>query len=97
MLLSNVTSPGSIISPINYDNAKRFNILYRRQFSFSDNGKQMHVIKFNKNLNMHIRYDGNAGTIADLTTNSLFILCVGNQASNVPTISFINRLYYLDN
>ncbi len=97
-LLTDVTQHDSIVSSLNLDNKYRFRVIKRWNFTLEDNGKQSKYIKFYHRFHekYHLRYDGNAGTIADLSSKSLSLLFIGNEGTNRPNITFNIRIRYLD-
>ncbi len=96
-LLSDITASDAINSPYNRDNRKRFNIMYDKIISLSDsNHKQMHFgMKFSQE--QILRYDANAGTIADLTQSSYSIMLVSTEPTNTPVFTSFVRLNFVDN
>ncbi len=48
--------------------------------------------------NFHVEYNnGNAGTIADINSNSLYLVCFSDQATNTPTFQAYVRTWFVDN
>ncbi len=96
-LLADATTIDSISSPRNLDNTRRFQVLYDKKHLFSDSGSTVARGKFYKKLQYKLRYDANAGTIADLTQSSLSLLVISNEPTNVPLFHGAIRLRYVDN
>lgn len=48
-------------------------------------------------LDMKTTYDGNAGTIADITTNSLLFVCFSDEVTNSPQVVVDFQSRYIDN
>ncbi len=96
-LLSSVVNVTSVVTQLNINNKFRFHIHRRWILPLSIAGKSSHVLKFHKKLDMKVRYDANAGDITDLASRSLSLVFISSEATNVPTITFSNRLRYLDN
>ncbi len=96
-LLLDVTADDIITSPLNLDNMFRFIVLYDRTFSLSAGGTTLINFKYYKKLNMKIRYDAAAATIADVTSNSLSILRITDEATDLPTVTYTHRLRFVDN
>ncbi len=96
-VLEDVTVFDGIISPYNLDNKYRFRILYDKVHLFQASGNR--TIQGGKYIKMNerIRYDGVAGTIADITSSSLFLMILSSTGANGPDITFINRVRYVDN
>ena len=97
-LLEDTTAGDNLISPLNLDNKYRFRVLYDKLHTLSVNGGN-ESIKWSKyiNLNQHFRYGSNAGTIADLNTNSLALVTISNEPTNTPNQTVYSRLRYVDN
>lgn len=94
-LLENSTG---INSPLNLDYGKRFKVYIDKEFMMSLNGTA--ALRYEKYMKVifHVDYNtGNTGTIADITTNSLYILIMSDQATNTPTIAWYFRMRYIDN
>ncbi len=96
-LLNNVTADDNVVSPLNLDNMYRFIVLWDKVITLSDTGSTVKFFKFYKKLDLKLRFDAAAGTIADLTTNSLSIVRIGDEATNLPTVTYSVRLRFVDN
>ncbi len=94
-LLEDVTTTDVMISPLNRDNKGRFKVLYDRLHLLSVAGVANVQGRRFFRMNTEVRFDGNAGDISDLTTNSYSLLHVAQIASMNPTI-FV-RLFFTDN
>lgn len=95
-ILATTTITNLINSPYNRDNQKRFKILIDKRITLNpstlltDSGSGNYVLtptrvsfRFKRKLARTVKYDGNAGTIADLTTNSLYsFICCDDQVTN---------------
>lgn len=87
----------NIVSPLNLAGKYRFRVLYDKIHRMSINGNRTVGGKKYKKLQMKVRYDGNAGTIADITTNSLALWIMSDEATNTPLIESSVRVRYVDN
>ncbi len=96
-VLLDVTADDIITSPLNIDNKFRFTVLWDKIFSLSITGTQLINFKYYKKLNLPIRFDAAAGTIAAVTSNSLSILRITDEATNLPTVTYTHRLRFVDN
>jgi len=96
-LLNDVTSSDAIVADRQQDHLKRFTVLYDKVHTLSPTSPSNLYRKFYKKLNLPVQYDGNAGTVADLTQKSLWLLFVSNQSTNTPTITFDCTLRFIDN
>ncbi len=97
-LLFDATIKDAIYSPPNIDNASRFNILYDKVHNLTINGQNRSVYRnIHKKLNIKTRYDANAGTVADLTQDSISLVFIGDETTNDPALSFNYRSRFIDN
>ena len=96
-VLQDSTPIDAIISAYNIDNVSRFNILYDKVFMLDPSYIPAITRVVHKKLNLKVRYDANAGDVTDLSQDSIFLIMVGDQVTNDPTISHQIRLRYLDN
>ncbi len=87
----------AVISPRNIDNMKRFVILWDHNISLSVGSNGTKFFNFYKQINIPLRYDGNAGDITDLTQSSLQFIQVSDEGSDTPDITFSVRLRFVDN
>lgn len=94
-LLLNATD---VTSPLLIGSGNRYKVLYDRRIALTSAGRQGAISKCYKRLNIHTKYNtGNAGTIADIVSNSLVLLFMSNEATNTPSISYSARLRFIDN
>ncbi len=96
-ILQDITTQDNIVSPYNTDGKYRFRVLYDKKFTLSSSGKQIQLFKKYCKLDMHIRYDGNAGTIADLSSNSISMIYYSSEATNAPLFTYYIRSRFVDN
>lgn len=96
-VLKNVTVFDNVNSPYLENTRRRFRILYDRVHDLSDSGNKIGRGTKNIRLNLPIRYAGNAGTIADITENSLELIHMSTEASNTPLLHCFCRLLFVDN
>ncbi len=96
-LLLNATEKDSVVSPLNLNNKYRFVVLWDRLFSMSITGTQTIHFTYFKKLNIVLRYDASTTAIADLTTNSISMLRVSSEVTNVPLMTISQRLRFIDN
>ncbi len=89
----------SPISALNLDNKYRFRIHKRWIFQLNNEGGNSRVLNFYKKFgnDMKIRYDGIVGDISDLTSKSLSLLFISDEPTNTPSITFFNRMRFVDN
>jgi len=82
----------------NLDQRKRFVILWDRVVTQGDQENAPRHIEFYKKLDMITVYDdSNAGTIADIETNALYLILFSTEATNTPTVGRTTRVRFIDN
>ncbi len=96
-LLQDITANDGIVSARNLNNGHRFKVLYDRVHVFNINGtSNIYAFKL-LNLNLKLRYDNAAAAITSLTQQSLALVTIGSESTNVPTITSFIRVRYVDN
>ncbi len=88
-----------VVSSLNLDNKFRFKVHKRWILNLNNASGSRRVLRFYKKFgnNMKLRFDASTSAIADLTSKSLSLLMISNEATNEPAITFFNRLRYVDN
>lgn len=95
--VTDVLETGTIPALRQKDTGKRFHILSDKVHTMSINGNRG-VYKTNYiNLDLKTEFDGNAGSIADVSTNNLFFIVFSNEPTNSPNAVMNWRLRYIDN
>lgn len=85
-------------SPLVPENQKRFSILHDESIMLSAAGPNNLIKKARLGVNAHIEYNlGNAGTVADINTNSIYLVYFSNQATNTATFDYYSRFWFIDN
>lgn len=90
----------SVLSPLAIANSRRFKVLMDIRKTLSLNGNEIVRYKRFRKLQTHVEFNtGNAGTIADIQTNSLYLMHMSDQPAgmNVPTFSYNVRTRFIDN
>lgn len=105
-VLATVGSAQAVVTMRNLENRNRFSILMDRRVSFSANmggaGVGMdntRMVQFYRKLNHPVAYNnGDAGSIADITSGSLYLVMVTdtNVAADEPEFSYQTRVRYTD-
>lgn len=102
--LTDFISPGTYLGMRNLANRKRFRIIWDKTYNMGLAGLTdpqtvtRHIyLKFRKPLNVEYNA-GVAGTVADISSNSLYLILVGNQAAGAADGDYIGqiRLRYTD-
>lgn len=90
-------------APYNMDYQKRFKILYDKTFTVNPNYGLATVqqgykvpFRFKIPLGRETKYDGNAGTVADIETNALYMYYISDNAPPDCTLAGYTRLIYKD-
>ena len=73
----------------------RFTIIKDYTFTLDNITKKSFAIKNFCSLNKHIRFNGSTGS--DIQKNGLYLMCISDEATNTPTISYNCKLSYHDN
>ncbi len=90
--------PASSVSSRVVGYLDRFQILYDETITLSPNGQEIQVASTILGLNVHEKFNaGTAGTIADITENSLYLMFYSDNGSNFPSITYYSRIYFVDN
>jgi hypothetical protein len=78
--------------------ANRFYVYYDVIHALNSQSDQTIVKDGSTKMGFHTRYGlGNAGTVADISTNSYYLLAISDQATNVPNLSLNVRMMFVDN
>lgn len=89
----------TVVSPYSDFNQARFVVMYDEVFALSTSGPgNVTQVVSPMGCNFHTIYNGgNAGTIADINSNSLYLVCFSDQATNAPTFQAYVRTWFVDN
>jgi hypothetical protein len=86
------------ISPYAVGGQNRFIVYMDEMYALSTAGPLNAQFSKRIQLNQHTEYNtGNAGTIADINSGSLYLQFVSDQATNVPILAYYCRLWFVDN
>lgn len=91
------TSSGSPHTLLNINNAGRFKVLMRKQYTLDSNsaGQNAKQFKFFKRFGFHVRYNGTSSS--DLQKNGIYLVIITSEPTNYPTVELITRFNYHDN
>jgi len=83
-------------SPFVIGYGHRFRVLWDRRYALSAVGGNYQIIKrvFKKMFLKTTFNTGDAGTVADIATGSLYLFYISDEATNTPTLSYYHRLRY---
>lgn len=96
-LLATGDANSNITSPLNIDNKYRFTVLYDKVFRTSNVSNNALYKDIYKKMQLRIRYDASTPDITDLTSSSLSLVFISNLASGNPSITYYNRIRFVDN
>lgn len=99
--VTDVLASANVLYPRNLENRRRFRILFDRiiQLNASGEPNSEKIIKWYRRLNHPVTFNaGNMGTVADITTGSLYIMVIGTEAAGATagTVSGRVRVRYDD-
>lgn len=95
---TDLLTSSSVYAAYSAFNQMRFTILYDKVFSNTTGGPFQQVVCHRCKYDVHCMYNaGNAGTVADINTNSVYLMYVSDQAVNTSTIQGYFRTWFIDN
>jgi hypothetical protein len=95
---TSLLNAATAVSPYTVGGQNRFVILYDQTYALSTAGPLNMVQCLTLPANQHVEYNtGTAGDITDINTNSLYLLFLSDQATNVPILTAYLRLWFIDN
>ncbi len=86
-------------SPYTFGSQSRFVILYDETFALStySAGAITKCVGL-PGINQHVIFNsGNAGSVADIVSNSVYLIHLSDQATNTPAFSYYSRIWFVDN
>jgi len=84
LTFANVISALDVSAPRNLENRRRFTILMDRKFHLNASGEagSQRLVQWYRRLRHPVTYNnGDAGTVADITTGSLYLISYGRVAA----------------
>lgn len=91
-----LTTATAVDAHRNLDYRKRFVILKDVRFCVNADTPEK-IVDFYKRLDMKEVFDGTAGTIGDISTNSIYLLLISDEATNTPAVLYNSRIRFIDN
>jgi hypothetical protein len=90
--------PAGTVTPRVVAYLDRFQVLYQREVMLNNAGSGGQLGDYIAEQNWHQEFNtGNAGTIADITVNSLYLTWQTSVATDMPSFSYTCRYVYVDN
>jgi len=105
-VLGTVGDGNAVIRPKNLENRERFLILRDMKFGLSSGEAEdfraaPKIVKFYQGVNLPVTFNaGDAGTIADIITGSLYLLVISDDPAGAPeqvAFKYTSRVRYSDN
>jgi len=92
-----------LVSPLNLSNRERFQVVMDKVYNLGGLGAvdgvppdTIHIEKFKK-MNKIVTFNGgNAGTVGDIATNSLYLITFGSVGTASPSTSYHSRIRFTD-
>ncbi len=98
LVISDLINAVTMVAMRNLDQRKRFIILRDDVVVLSVGKGTNEIWKYYKKIDMKAIYDdSDAGSIADMTTNALYLILFGTEATNGTTVSRVTRMRFIDN
>lgn len=92
--VTDILETASVNSFLNSDTVGRFTVLWNKKYKL-DSQNPNQLIKYNKKLWHHVRYNGTSGS--DIQKGGLYLLIISNEATYGPAMGLQCRLSYHDN
>ncbi len=98
LVIGDLLDTTTICSFRNLDQRKRFVILRDDVITLSVGGGTVKYWNYYRKIDMITIYDdSDAGTIADISTNAMWLVMFSTEATNGPTVSRCTRMRFIDN
>jgi len=97
------TDSSILVSPLNLSNRERFQVVMDKVYNIGGAGAvdgvppdTIHIEKFKK-MNKIVTFNGgNAGTVGDIATNSLYMITISTAFTAAPLTSYHTRIRFTD-
>lgn len=105
-LFQSTTAGLGVISPLQKDNSMRFKVLFDKIYNVDATRSQVGIKTFhriplgidphgNPTQGIHTTYSGTGGP--NTAKNHIYMIVISNTSSNHPTLTYYNRLTFIDN
>ncbi len=84
-----------INSPINYVGADRFRVLFDNTISMSSNGESRRDLEISFPVKYHLAFG--SATATDVDNTAIYLLLMSDVNANLPFISYVSRITFVDN
>jgi len=97
--IANLLNATTVVSPYVPESKDRFVVLHDKSYKLALNENFGEIDEANIGVQSHVDYalGANAGTVADILTNSLYLVHFSNQAVNTVTLTYYVRTWFIDN
>lgn len=85
----------NIYAPLNNETVGRFTVLLDRVYSLQPNGDTLKSLYHYLKMDKHVRFNGPANT--DIQKNGIYVYCVSNDNTNLPSLQLVSRTTFIDN
>ncbi len=93
-----LNTPTNVLSPLTMSTCKRFVWIDDQIITLDLNGPEAYTHRRVYNIDFHPEYGlGNAGTIADISKEALYLCFLSDDNVNQPSYSYWARLHFIDN
>lgn len=89
------TSTSYSTAPLNSANLGRFRMLYDKCYAITSERPTLKLNIFRRFYKHHVRYNGSAST--DINKGGIYIMILGGEASNGPSMNYSARTTFYDN
>lgn len=93
--ITDLLDTGTGTSFPNYDNRRRFKILWDKLFVTGGNADIPKAGKYYMKRTLTLNYDGSSYT--NTVNNHLYLVLISNEDTNTPAVTWKNRIRFLDN
>lgn len=84
------------MAPISSNTQGRYKLIRVWDFTLTDQYDTKRISEYIK-VYKHLKFDGTAGTSADLSRNALYLVSISDQDVNVPAYEYICKIGFYDN
>ncbi len=98
MTAADLLASNSTFAPYSQGCQMRFIPLYDESFALNSAGPGSIIKCVTLRANQHVMFNtANNGTVADIVSNSLYLIHLSDQSTNTPQLSYYSRLWFVDN
>lgn len=94
--LADVLETADVRSAFQHSFLQRFAVVYDDLIPLTKGGNDANTIVVREPLNNHIYYEGDSGTSNMFRQNQLFVVVIGSESVNTPTLAWYSRIDFVD-